>query len=1597
MEASILAGVGKTDFNPKHAVSWLEGQPEELRLWQAVFEELILCASRPKQSSGNTCGKLYGFVEQCSRSSKPVLRNFAFAESTALRLFDFFMEWNEQDSHRSMRLVLDFLVFFISNNPAPEVGVSVRDTILNNTISTITQQSSRPSVKSAIAALDHFIQKKLVYLYSVLEIYREINNLPSNETRLWDSFVAKIFTWMELHHICSIAGKLLVTIFTNSWFEDRDVRHSPESWHEFIYKALQMNTDYLEPIKLYIFVPLFKADRNGSLIYLQRLYSLQTLNCHDSNGLDHNSMLWLAMLEAGKKVGVVDDPGREPEKNSQSTSQLRAEILESVLCHNSFEARSSAVSILIASSSTTKPYTAEALELLKKHLPSFHEDSDPKMRYDVLGHSRNMVKRIQSTVESLQRETERISKKMNKTGATKITPKVSPESKDSQLQKHQEVTIVELRATLRRHEDFISWYVGFLKDELAPTTSYQRHITALKAMVYIIQSLTPHGNNADISYELRSLLVDTIWFRSVLDLIMDPFDDVRETAALLVMSLSLESTDSSLGGQIVRLGSTPIEELRSFCRKADELARMTARADHSDGAARSFELLCRWSTNTDQKLAIPFQVLWRLEGKLSTAKKDLATAVLQAPIHGNFASLRYIWASLSHVKFSETDLKVLAGLQDRVISCCRKIWRIVRHVLCDDSPEGHLPEELEEVEGLDTKDLLSYSFRAIHESSNLMRTIANNARQSRGHGLLAPSRQNFEAIGRLTFDELSNLRHRGAFTTVSQTFTSCCQLVKYFPVESDDVPSLLDEWYTGALSCIHTQASTTRRSAGIPALIVGILSSDAERPTFEDVIRNLQDIGGQPALVSETDGSNLPQVHALNCIKDVFKSSFLSKRAEPYLTDCLQLAANSLKSEVWAIRNCGLLLLRSLIDCLFGTSESKSSIEAGWDGRTIKISYHKFKALPQLLVSLLEMGQQSTGVLMGSQTAESVFPALDIIRRAGPPEEVRDKLYSIIAWYLGSRIWHVREIASRTLCSFLLKPGWTESIGNLLENCGSSANKLHGVLLTLKFLLERLAEVMPDQLSGHEIRTVQNLLGGLLTDGRINACSEVRVVYVEVISFITRLNLSGVDVSIESFDNLMPKVFALSDRPDTGITPSALLDIGLGEAAIQHALRRPSTEGRRVIAHILKASLKGDMNVTCSILESISTLGPSLSNETRPGLVDAYIQVCLETDAPEPRTIALENLADLLDGIMRDTSSEGSNHLPPNKTTKQLWADLLGKPMNPSLSDAIIRISGPLLAIALSQEEREAWDSLEPWVRSWGVMMGDAGMADRTFDTRIAAAQAMHSFSTSLNFDAPDNPLDVAHLPWLLALYDSLNDDDDEVRAAAALAAAPLLSNQRLVSVEAGRRLLRRLLAWYGAADEFKAYVACRMTGHNVPPSTSSSSSGNVPTSSLLLSSWTPASAQLAEAMRFDDSLFVIEEQNLYVDEVREARRWSDLFSSLPSPPTPPSSSSPSSFPSPSSSSSSSPSAAETALSQWILAGLQTLTRLARSEPRDGPLGWTSKPEVFAICARVLVGGAALAKAGRNAEVGAALRGFRDEGRRADVHGLLLGMGDGFE
>lgn len=974
-----------------------------------------------------------------------------------------------------MRLVLDLLSMILLQTPDAQARERLKDDFLTTLVSIVARKSMRPLVKSCMSALTLFMIKSVLTLKDIEGQYQKARPELNGQPRivLWRHWAMEIFRWMELHYICPVAGKFLVTIFGELHSSSRDTGRDDKIGfdvvilRQWLESALCADPDTLESVKNYVLAPLFRADRDLSIALLEELNKSRKNDPAGSANTDTAALLHLAALEVGKKASIVDDPSKYTAldscelpaydslgpiggKQAANVVILDHEILERFLVHSSHDVRSFAMSLLITSSSTTKPYSPMTFGLLRTHLRSCHADPEAKFRNEILAHSKNMVKRIKGAISVLQKDINRLAIKASKVDAngTPVNTHIGRGAK--QIANAGETW---LRDTLKDHENFYAWYLDFLAHELVPTASYQRHITALKSLVNILRL----GKDGP-SFAEQSLYQEPHWIGIILNLVMDPFEDVRETATALLMLYPSDCIQTKIPYGGTQFGPSPLDVVVEFCARASDLASRTSRADHSDGTARALGLLCAWQDALAPRLSLLSQTLDELEQKIGVAETDLGQAVTSVPVHGTFAAIRCMWEVLTQGHYSSSELHVLSQFQIRILGLCSRIWDAVSYVLCDDSPEGHLPEELEEIEGLDTKSLLSYSFRAIHESSNLMRTIVGNLRYDRAAGHLLPSPEMFRGAGNLAFTQLSRLRHRGAFSSVSLTFTCCCQHSQSHAVAvSAENQSLLGTWYQGTLGCIHTQRSTTRRSAGIPALMTGILASNASTPSFKEVMTTLQEIAAKPAWVSETDGSNLSQVHAFNCLKEVFKSSLLGKNAGLYLAECLQLATTSLKSEVWAIRNCALLLLRSLIDNLFGTNESKTAMETGWDGKTLRISYTKYTSLPPILLSLLRDGEQAMepGTLTQSSAAESVFPALEIIRRAGPPESHRDELYGHIAQYLGSRQWHVREIAARTLCSFLLNDNWLSSIEELLARSRGSANRMHGTLLTVKFFVER--------------------------------------------------------------------------------------------------------------------------------------------------------------------------------------------------------------------------------------------------------------------------------------------------------------------------------------------------------------------------------------------------------------------------------------------------------------------------------------------------------------------------------------------------------------
>ncbi|ROV99157.1 hypothetical protein VMCG_06652 [Cytospora schulzeri] len=1545
-------------INANTLVSWLQERPQEdlVRTAQEMFEKLLDNASQPRSSTANACVKLCGFVQLSSKSKDESLRRWAFSEEIANNMLNFYIEWNEKDAHRSMRLVLDLLSTVIPQNPDTQVREAVKEDILSTLVAIIGRKSMRPLVKSSLSCLNHLLAKKIFTLDDVVRQYKKVRPdlADEPEINLWHEWVTEVFRWMTHHYACPVAGKLLVIVFSGLYSSSRDPARTTSAefnvglMRRWVEAALSTNPDLLEVAKNYLMDPLFKHDRALSVAFLEELNNRRPEEYAQSDELDVPALLHLAALDIGKKSSVVDDPSPNGTKQADNVVVLNREVLERFLIHSSHDVRASAMSLLITSSSTTRPYSQMSFELLRKHLKSCHADSDAKFRNEILGHSKNMVKRIKGAMSLIERDISRQAVKASKTKATgtPVNTHISKGAKEI-------LNAGEpwLRDTLKAHEEFFSWYLQFLLEELVPTASYQRHITALKALVSVVRL----GKEMPTPAE-QQIYQDPQWIRIILDLIMDPFDDAREAATSLLMMYPAEAIQAEITVGDKLPTTTPLKLLSEFCSRAAGQASRTGRADHSDGAARAHGLLCAWQSTLEQRVALLSQTLDELELKIGRAEKDLGQAVMGEPVHGDFAAVRYMWDVLSLSQYSGDELKLMSGPQLRIVSLCSRIWDAVSYVLCDDSPEGHLPEELEEIEGLDTKGLLSYSFRAIHESSNLLRTIVGNLKFARAEGCLLPTPEVFSSAGNLAFTQLSTLRHRGAFSSVSLNFTCCCQhALDPRIASSTDENSLLGAWYKGALACIYDQRSTTRRSAGIPALITGLLASNASSPSFQEVIRTLQEIAQKPARVSETDGSNLPQVHAFNCLKEVFKSSLLSKKAELYLPECLQLATNSLKAEVWAIRNCALLLLRSLMDSLFGTNETKSSMESGWDGKTLRISYTKYSSLPPILLNLLQSGQQAMepGTLTQSSAAESVFPALDIIRRAGPPESHRDELYTLIATYLGSRQWHVREIAARTLCSFFQNEEWLSSIQGLLEGSRGSANRMHGTLLTIKFFLERMYAT--------EFEDLKITLQAFEKDASM--CSETWAAYTEVQNLLWELDPSGRNVATES----ATRISQASGYP-TGrrFASRALLDNRLGTRAMQEATTSRDLE---VLKACLRDALANDTDTACALLEAIPTLW---GDEQAPELCLLYLEVCKYSKVPEARAAALTNLAELMDEYI----TKGQIGDLPGPEDMDPFRLFLHDTINPALANAIILASGPIVAAqALRHNGQMSFFLFEQKLRSWGKAMADALHDSNTFDMRMAAARSLRSFATAIGTDAAGSSsiTDAAYLPFLLALHNTLTDDDDEIRDVGAIAAAFITSDgsgggearhrnhhpQPLVAVDAADALLSWTRRRLGRTNEFKAYAACRLVGDPLVA---------VDIGVQDLSAWTSPREQFAGALTVDESLFAVEEQNLFIDEVRETNRWAGIFREMEWDVD----------------TVQGPDGAErmvlvmdsslTALKAWAEGALEVLVGQVAGD--DGPLGWASRADAFALCHRVLVCGRVMARLLREADQGATVAGL---------------------
>ena len=576
-----------------------------------------------------------------------------------------------------MRQVLELVSSLIACNPQKAISASIKAKILLKALPIITCDSVQPSTKPSFKAIECFLAKGTISPSELSNAYQaQLLQKPDTTAQsalksfipAWGALVSAVFHWIGPADIAPAAGKFLVTLFKALRVEPNSqgssINHS-NLWQHWIRQGISSNPHSLENVKNYLFTPLFKLDRPGSLFFLRGLNQQRSISELQSSGIDAHSLLQLAAIDAGKKSGLIEEPSRlagititgvwKLTKLDQGYSNLKApktkKKLDSVvldeqaigaLLGNPQDAvRSLAFSVLITSFSSTRPLNPLVLDLLKSHIRCFHSDTDAKFRNEVLSNTKHLIERLRGATALLARELEQSSFKLSHSVQL-----------DLELRTKEQMIHDATELLLSRHQQFLEWYISFLLDELISTASYQRHITALRAVQLLLQSriqqedalLTQAPAPANTSvWPFVVHIFNSRSIRLLLDLLMDPFEDVRTSAMDILGLCSPSNFANATGGALskgVEIKEHDFGLLKDFIIRASNASRKSGRADYADGVARAYKILHIMQPSFKAGMDLIEAIVNQLETKVTVAEQNLAQAVFDAPVHEDFATLR---------------------------------------------------------------------------------------------------------------------------------------------------------------------------------------------------------------------------------------------------------------------------------------------------------------------------------------------------------------------------------------------------------------------------------------------------------------------------------------------------------------------------------------------------------------------------------------------------------------------------------------------------------------------------------------------------------------------------------------------------------------------------------------------------------------------------------------------------------------------------------------------------------------------------------------------------------------------------------------------
>ncbi|XP_071433610.1 tRNA (32-2'-O)-methyltransferase regulator THADA [Pithys albifrons albifrons] len=585
------------------------------------------------------------------------------------------------------------------------------------------------------------------------------------------------------------------------------------------------------------------------------------------------------------------------------------------------------------------------------------------------------------------------------------------------------------------------------------------------------------------------------------------------------------------------------------------------------------------STVEKNTLAVIKLLLTNVEEEILQAKKSLLQAAASFPMYGR---VHCITGALQQLPFNNLTLvSEWKEMVTRLIMMSYKLSAVVSPVVQSSSPEGLIPMDsdpesagrlqmiLHEIQPQDTNDYFMQAKilneRCEEESEKLadQRPVKNTCTEMRGKERqtcdvtaqmvlvccwrsmkevslllgtlckLLPSQTTSErSDGLITIEQVKNIgdyfkhhllqsRHRGAFELAYAGFVQLTERLSR--CNSESLHKMPEQWLSCVLEEIRScePSSTlcaTRRSAGIPFYIQALLASEPKK-SKTDLLKTAMKELISLATPSNESLSVIPQVHALNILRALYRDTRLGENIMPYVADGIKASILGFMSPVWAVRNSSTLLFSALITRIFGVKRGKdeNSKKNRMTGReffsrfpslypfllkqlevvtnTLNSEAEELKIHPSLFLLLLILGRLYPSPMDGTHSALSMAPFVPFIIRCGH-----------------SPVYRCREMSGRALVPFVMVNEVPQTVLSLLQGLPDPTspcirqNSIHGTLLQVFHLLQSYLEsnlfISLDFQEG--LSDIITCMGTKLwLAKRLNPCLVTRAAYLDVLVILS--------------------------------------------------------------------------------------------------------------------------------------------------------------------------------------------------------------------------------------------------------------------------------------------------------------------------------------------------------------------------------------------------------------------------------------------------------------------------------------------------------------